>query len=347
MRKHLVRIFTAVSTLAVMATAPCTASAAKYNITDLGNGYAYAINENGQIAGSRTIQGYNNGVHPVMWGNGSFTDLGSLGNGGLALGINSLGQAVGCSYTAHGVRAALFSNGTVTDLGNWTARGINDSGQIAGTLSYDRVVLWDGGTLTQISYSEATVDQVAINNAGQVTSRIDGVASIWSNGTGTQLPLLSGTYGSAATSINEAGHVAGWSAMRTSNGVHASFWKDGVGTDLGTMGGYASFAYGINDLDQVVGLVNFTNATSDGQMAAFIYENGAMSDLNSHLINGDGWLLVDAHDINNKGQIVGYGIHNGVRHAYVLNPVPVPPAFWMLGSGLAGLGFLRRRFFSV
>ncbi len=357
MQKHLLKILMAVSALAMLAMAPCTASAATYAITDLGSGAAYAINENGQVAGTRMIQGYTSN-HAVIWNNGVFTDLGTLdGDCSLAYGINNLGQAVGTAMTGSTYHAVLYSNGTVKDLGTYpgdresTAYGINDSGQVVGKSilgSTVRTIIWNNGTPTRLyAVSSVFEGSIAINNSGQVAGQSRSgsmAATIWYNGTKTVLPQPAGSTASFSNGINEMGQVVGYGYV---NGPqHAALWANDSATDLGTMGGYSSQAYGINDLGQVVGQVMLTTSNQDN-LYAFVYENGVMADLNSLLVNGDGWVLENARDINDKGQIVGYGLHNGVRHAYVLNPVPIPPAFWMFGSGLAGLGFLRRRFFSV
>ena len=53
---------------------------------------------------------------------------------------------------------------------------------------------------------------------------------------------------------------------------------------------------------------------------AFLYERGTMTDLNSRLPAGSGWVLEAATAIDDSGEIVGWGRHNGVRHAYRLSP---------------------------
>ena len=130
----------------------------------------------------------------------------------------------------------------------------------------------------------------------------------------------------------------------TLNGFQNAFLdNNGAGMiDLGTLGGNTSVAYGINKYGEIVGY----SLTSGGQQNAFLYSNGKMIDLNSLLASGSGWTLADAYGINDLGQIVGDGYYGGQRQAFLLtpNPVPVPAAGWLFGSGLLGLvGVARKR----
>ena len=73
--------------------------------------------------------------------------------------------------------------------------------------------------------------------------------------------MLWGTYNSAQA-INNRGQTAGSSDLFSSNGYyHAVRWNGKAGTDLGTLGGHSSFAYGINDRGQVVGSSNVNPPT--------------------------------------------------------------------------------------
>jgi probable HAF family extracellular repeat protein len=72
-------------------------------------------------------------------------------------------------------------------------------------------------------------------------------------------------------------------------------------TNLGTLGGSNSYAFGINETGQVVGEAE----TSSGNSHAFLWKDGAMTDLDS-LNSGDSFAI----DINNRGQVLSnFGSH--------------------------------------
>jgi hypothetical protein len=54
---------------------------------------------------------------------------------------------------------------------------------------------------------------------------------------------------------------------------------------------------------------------------ALQWQNGAWFDLNELIPAQSGWVLNDAVDINEQGQVVGNGKLNGVDRAFLLTPV--------------------------
>ena len=88
-------------------------------------------------------------------------------------------------------------------------------------------------------------------------------------------------------------------------------------TDLGTLGGDGATALGMNAYGDVVGYAD----TAGGGSSAFVYtaEMG-MVDLESLIPVDSGWDLYHASDINDSGQIVGGGMHNGLQSAYRFSP---------------------------
>ena len=84
-------------------------------------------------------------------------------------------------------------------------------------------------------------------------------------------------------------------------------------TDLGTLGGEYSIAYGINAARQVVGI---SNRMPGGPPRAFLWENKVMKDLGAVAGDSSG-----AQGINDAGQVVGWSAtSDGGVHATLWRP---------------------------
>jgi probable HAF family extracellular repeat protein len=93
---------------------------------------------------------------------------------------------------------------------------------------------------------------------------------------------------------------------------------EGAGmTDLGHLGGGRSTALAINNTGIAVGTSTIDNGTS--RVFRWTQAEG-MVDLNTLLPPNSGWVLDVVHDVNDRGQIAGEGLHNGQRRAFRYNP---------------------------
>jgi probable HAF family extracellular repeat protein len=307
---------------------PTSAITSSYTVTDLGNLTVNAINDAGQIVGSKGSKS-----HAILWDKGKITNLGTLGRRySYAYDINNKGQVVGEVKTKKGIQHAfLWQNGVMKGLGTLggtesVAYGINNKGQVVGwanikkpgtTSEETHAFLLNKGTMTDLGNGFAH----NINNTGQVvgSTYIDKKgtrAVLWEKGTMIELaaPPSSGySIITEAQDINNNGTVIG--DLNGGKG-HALLWETGTVTDLGTLGGSTSSAYSINNKGQVVGEAN----TSVYVRAAFLWQNGVMKDLNTLIPASSGWKLSYATDINNKGQIIGQGSYNGQSRAFLLTP---------------------------
>ncbi|MDP2225081.1 PEP-CTERM sorting domain-containing protein [Nitrosomonas sp.] len=371
----------------ISATLISTMAHADWSIIDLSstNSVAWGINDSGQVVGSFTsASGY---THAFITGpNGiGMTDLGTLlgAAGSVARGINDSGQVVGMSGNNHPFITGPNGMG-MTDLGNLggsysSANGINDSGQVVGWSGIigdshshafitgpNGMGMADLGTL----YPNRNSNAAAINDSGQVvgsatTDHYYSHAFITGpNGIGmTDLGTLGGTT-SFAKDINDSGQVVGGAdAISFSHEYSHAFitGPNGMGmTDLGTLGGKYSFANGINDSGEVVGLAYTIGDSGLDNFHSFIFSHGGMTDLNVlDAVVAAGWSHLYVTDINNHGQIVGYGVHNGFSDkAFLLTytqntiftpspifipPVPEQETYAMLLAGLGLMGFVARR----
>ncbi len=303
----------------------------------------------------------------------TITDLGSLGGAtSAAFALNSTGQAVGWAATPSGYSEALaFSGGSPQNLvtgTSWTegrATGINDAGQITGTVYENGAahgVVWSANGIVDLGVNTSAA---AINAAGQVAAS-GSQAFLYANGTETTLGVLPGGSWTLAEGLNDAGAVVGYGD--TGGQIRGFLWTGSGGmAPLGTLGGQSSYGMAINDSGIVAGAA----ANSAGYLHAALWQNGAitdlgtlggnssyaweinssgeivgsswlagnqtthaygdingvMLDLNALLLPADsGWVLTAAYGINGSGQIVGEGTLNGQPHAFLLTDPPATGA---------------------
>lgn len=275
--------------------------------------YAMAINDSGQVAGYSTSTGIGDQAYQfyaTLYSNGSVTNLGTNGVSSSALDINNVGQVVG----EQNDRAAIFYGGNVVSLGTLggnrsSALSINDFGMIVG---------W--------SMNALNVSQAFLYNNGIM-------ANLGVNG------------GSVASGINNSGQIIGYSHSLYGPTETSFLYSGGVMKDIGSWGGSQTRANGINDKGQIVGY----SSTPDEVISAFLYDNQVMTNLNDLIDSTLGWNLITANSINEFGDIVGTGTLNGQYRAFLLNsitepaPVPEPSTMLLLGGGIAGLVFWRRK----
>ena len=215
----------------------------------------------------------------------SLVDLGTLGgSGSYATALSNAGEVVGCAETASGeVHAFSHANGSMRDLGAGCALAVNSEGLIAGRNGAGELVVWSGAAVRSLQVSG---DVGAIDARGVVVGAYrDGATTFAFKFEEGALKTLAAN--AAATGINMRGQITG-----TVNG-RAVVFEDGAVRDLGTLGGNASSARGLNDRGEIVGMSSDANA----QPHAFLYD-GAMRALPAPGYSG-------AVAINNGGQVVG------------------------------------------
>ena len=87
--------------------------------------------------------------------------------------------------------------------------------------------------------------------------------------------------------------------------------------------GYAlqSLGPGAANAINTAGLIVGGNSVSGSATRAFLWRNGVATDLNTLIPANSGWTLNFASGINDRGQIVGWGVNfTGSIHAFLLTP---------------------------
>jgi len=286
------------------------------------------INDSGQVTGVlRAARAPQQGFHAdaFLYSEGRMRDLGTLPGCFLSIGngINGRGQVVGDAMGKSVVEQAfLYSGGRMTDIGilpgyaGALPTGINAVGQIVG---YSEPRSMFG--MQAFVYDSRTRKMTALVTPPGFTNSL-------AFGVNDQGQIIGGAVGSAASFSDERGH--------------AVLWAGGRVTDLGTLPGLDSASgAAINNHGVAVGTAwsrpsRLSLFVSDHPIRlkpllplfeprltsrAFVYRRGRMTDLNALIPARSGWTLEKAAGINDRGQIVGQGLHHGQERAFLLTPV--------------------------
>jgi probable HAF family extracellular repeat protein len=321
--------------LTVVAPAASGATTARYTITDLGSLGTGDLSVAKGINNAGVVVGYSNPtditVHGFKWSNRALTDLGTLPGGQFswANAINDAGQIAGTADRppmSYGYPVRWSASGAITDLGGTidnelgVGNAIDPSGQVAGG---QRPADSEGSPLGTLYPADGTrVDlgpNLGVANGINAVGQVVGEPSyIWRNGTVTFLPGFPGTVSTRATAINIRGTVVGSAGAGQSD--QAVRWE---GTNPVGLGGVAGIphntANAINAAGQIVGTAD-PLCTPCPAPRAWLWQAGTFTLLDDLIPAGSSWSLQQANGINDRGQIVGAGLHNGHMRAYLLTP---------------------------
>jgi len=233
------------------------------------------------------------------WEHGEMTPLPTLGGiHGFAAGSNNRGQIVG-----------------------WAENTVHDSKCEAPQVLQFRPVVWGPGDRMHelpLLPGDSSGSATAVNNRGQIVG-ISGIcdqavgrftarhAVLWDHGEVIDIGHLGGIAWHTPNAINQYGDIAGFGNFSEADGgnlrPHAFLWTEAGGIeDLRTLPAPLddnSDAWGLNKRRQVVG----SSCDVDGNCHAYLWQDGAMTDLND-LVDSD-LVLIAAYDIDDRGRITG------------------------------------------
>ncbi|MCS6770774.1 MAG: Ig-like domain-containing protein [Kiritimatiellae bacterium] len=269
----------------------------------LGGGFsrAYAVNDRGEVAGESEAP--DGEIRPVRWREDTGMESLPLPPNmwdGMINGLNNFGIAVGCAETRNGPRALVWTIDGVAELAplrtatESAAYGVNDVGWIIGRQSLP--------VESGIRSAPFLVDLI---NGKEARSRPMDTAQ-----------------GGAALAINAQGVAVGY--VEFEEGLRAARFDPGPEPSvrlIDTLENTYSIAFDINNRGEIVG--TFSSSPEDDDRA-FVWREGTMYDLNEWLDSAEPWHLVEARGINDRGEIVGYGILRDRERAFLLTPLPGP-----------------------
>jgi probable HAF family extracellular repeat protein len=259
------------------------------------NSTAWDINNTGGVTGSAEVIGngpvvHRGGIivqggffrHAFRCGGGAsptLEDLGTLegGDQSVGYGINEAGQVCGTSDVVVTEGCGSFTQDHAFLFVPGTA--MEDLGTLPGGALSEAFDINNHNPVQVVGYSTRPGDLATVEHAflyQSTTGMLDlGV-----------LPFSGVNGDSHANSVNDAGHVVGWSGLDITS-AHAFIWRDKNGNDNP--------------------------------------DPGEMEDLNDLIPANSGWLLQVATGINNAGQIVGVGLFNDELRAFRLTPSDSQP----------------------
>ncbi len=306
----------------------------RYTITELPMSQARAINDLGAVTGVGDL-----GV--VRWQNGQLEIAPGIDTIN-SQDINNHSVVVGGEQRAYTWDSAAVNYLPTLNGLHSTARGINDAGRIVGWLGgvgTTQGCFWDGDQLSLLgALGGAQSWAFGINETGDIVGRAEtavggptsaGETQAFLHHEGVMQPIVGP--GSTAYDINDLGQIVGQALP-----IQAFMWQDGDWDYLPfpSPDAYFSVAVAINNRGQIVG-----RATVSGYDEAVLWDDEGPHYLSDLIPSGSGWAKLErATDINESGQIVGWGYRSpvGPTTAFLLTPIPEPHslALYLLGAGV-------------
>jgi probable HAF family extracellular repeat protein len=322
------------------------------------NSEAVGINNNGEIVGFEELDAFK--YRSIYWSqNGTASILENnegdnssrpymIDDNGLILGWSALVwyEWIGEFQKLHMNQTAVtwkdkvvsslndeITGGDTLDL--YHARDNNDAGTIVGSGAppgnipppwWPNGFIFDDGIVTDLGTGTYPY---AINNQGHIAGYIDADfnhAYEWENGNLIDLnddPIIKANY-SQAYDINDNNVVVGtcqysYNSSYPAPNYEPAVWKNHEAIRILPTGHqYMGQANAVNENDEVIGYYDDLDA---GTSNAFLWKDGELTILNDYLPAEQGWEWIVPDDINDYGQIVGFGYRTDIGfRAFLMTP---------------------------
>jgi probable HAF family extracellular repeat protein len=344
-----------------LSASDAAAQTPRYTVTDLGPFEPFTVNEVGQVAGSAIIEGR---AYAVIW-DGTLKTINPPGSVSAGAGsVNNRGQVGGTAQFCDTVdgnhvncrsRAFTYRGGAFTILGTLGGRDsyggdIDGAGAVYGSANTPGTSPGIGEEFQAFVYKGGQFENIgakmgARSSFGGAVNSVGQTAGFYSNGGGSGIFIYDTRDGSFSLHpvrgtggrLNDLGQVVGGLSGDDDGKGRAFLLSGGVVTNLGTLGPSHAYsrATGINNAGQIVGISAGSFFILREDERAFLYEAGKMLDLNALIPAGSGWVLNQANDVNEYGQVVGRGRLNGQERGFMLTPAGPPVLLTEPGSANA------------
>ncbi len=254
-----------------------------------------------------------------VWENNAMRALAPLpgGNNSFATGSNNTGRVVG-----------------------WAENGVHDPTCVAPQVLQFRPVTW-GPAINHVQElpliaGDTSGAATAINNRGQIVG-ISGIcdqavgrytakhAVLWDDDKVIDLGNIGAELWITPMAINQQGVVVGFGATQ-SNDLDGDFLRAFIWTGTGGIkridplpGHVFSQANGVNERGQVVG----SSCDVSGACQGFLWQNNVLKNLNDLIAPGFNGVIINAQDINDRGQITGRAFNSATGKITAFVAVPV------------------------
>jgi probable HAF family extracellular repeat protein len=332
------------------------------------------LNANGANVGEGFF--YSNGTATLIPPAGGATAIlpFSINDSGLVVGLSFKTSSNSTAVTyQNGVLTSLVPT-IGSSFPSSAAAGVNASGEIVGEVNHGGTpsvseaysIINGNFQLIGIPQGDTSSAALAVNSSGEIAgfsgTKSTGHGFTYSSGTFTILDPLPGDADSVATAINNQGNVVGISAsagagytseqaqlVALASGLDGEFAGQALAvhskaffynaatqslSNLGSFGGNSTIAEAINNSNDIVGF----STDASGNFSAFLDTGSGMVNLNSLIPAASGWTLLSAEDINDNGDIVGFGNFDGNYEGFLLTPTGTITGTGGNGGNTGGAG---------